>query len=145
MNNQELLAVAVYKEIEKNVEGIPNFFYQTTETQNEGLVFRISDSSYIKKYFGDTETYAYEMALIKPRSNHYAQIQLLQNIIYEIIKIKKIFINNIMYSVGLIYINNKPIPLDNWEQFQLSGLDEVSQTYTINLGFVIRKETECQK
>ncbi len=140
MNKSSEVAQYIYNQIKPNIPSLPEFFFQTSETKNDGLVFRATDSNSVTKYFGDTETYSFDIALISSRAKHYSQLNIMHSIVDELLKLKKIIINGNIYYVANIFLNKQPMPLTDWEHLMLESIDEVSQTYVVNLGLALRKE-----
>ncbi len=137
--NSQLVAKAIYDNLKTKVDGLPPYFFQVAESEAKSLVISETDNSYMQRYYGENELYSFSINLIYPRIDHQSQIDLMEKITQNL-NIEKLEINTKMYIVRLIYINQKPIPLNCWEAENLVAYDSTSQRYSVEYGLILERE-----
>lgn len=145
MNNnfQQFIAKYLYDFLNKQIPNLEPFWYYAAEEKNNSIVFLPDSIEYIQKYFGEEYIFSYRILQFSPKQNFSNALNTIEKIQNELsiwkFKNEIIIFNEENYYIDLIYINQKPQPLNQWCRPELINLEDESQTYSIVLGIKLKK------
>lgn len=131
----------IYSHLKKIIPTLPEYKFNINDVQNSGIVFLNSRPQNSKLYFDCvTERLNYSIFYFASKSEHKKQLDNLDVILDELIKIDKIQIGQDTFLFSIIYLNGKPFQPSNWTACDLDGFEDAFQVYKIEYEIVCVKK-----
>lgn len=138
--NAQIFASLLYEEFKnfvKNIDYMPDFYYNVGETQNNGFIFTSQKTDVV--YYGNYLNFEYTIRIYMPKVFHQNQLDLIQEFFNFIIN-KVPTISFEKYKVKLFIIDDFKNPDFSWILSNIESYGSSHQGYIIPIKFVIEKE-----
>lgn len=133
----------IYFHLKKIIPKLPEYKFNINDVQNSGIVFLNTQPTNSKLYFDDTTNRLnYSIYYFASKSEHKNQLDNLDIILDQLIKIKEIQVGQDTFLFSIIYLNGKPFQPSNWTACDLDGFEDAFQVYKIDYEIVTIKKNK---